>query len=84
MLQQAIDFRDECAALFEILDPLSGADWSRETQFKHWTNLPEKFKFEDVVSKNLVPRSSLHYLTKRAEEAGFLEQGKDDVWRKVA
>ena len=43
MLHQAIDFRDECAALFEILDPLSGADWSRETQFKHWT-------IDDVVA----------------------------------
>ena len=43
MLQQAIDFRDECAALFQILDPLSGADWSRETQFKHWT-------IDDVVA----------------------------------
>ena len=63
---------------------LSIRDALTDTQFKHWTNLPEKFKFEDVVSKKLVPRSSLHYLTKRAEEAGFLEQGEDEVWRKVA
>jgi uncharacterized protein (TIGR03084 family) len=37
MLQQAIDFRAECDALFEILQPLSDADWERKGQFKDWT-----------------------------------------------
>lgn len=37
MLEQAIDFRDECNVLFELLDPLTDADWNRRTQFKNWT-----------------------------------------------
>jgi len=37
MLQQAIDFREECDALYEILQPLSDADWERKGQFKDWT-----------------------------------------------
>lgn len=37
MIQQAIDFREECDALFTTLDPLSEKDWERETQFKQWT-----------------------------------------------
>ena len=37
MLQQAIDFRDECDALYALLAPLDDADFERETQFKRWT-----------------------------------------------
>jgi len=37
MLHQAIDFRDECDALYDILEPLSDEDWQREGQFKRWT-----------------------------------------------
>ena len=37
MLEQALDFRDECNALFEVMEPLAEKDWSRTTQFKHWT-----------------------------------------------
>lgn len=37
MLQQAYDFRDESDALFALLETLSDADWTGETQFKKWT-----------------------------------------------
>jgi uncharacterized protein (TIGR03084 family) len=37
MLTQALDFRDESDALFALLDTLGQADWTRATQFKHWT-----------------------------------------------
>ncbi len=37
MLQQAIDFRDECDALFSLLDTLDEQAWERKTQFKGWT-----------------------------------------------
>ena len=37
MLDQALDFRDESDALFTLLDTFDDFDWTRETQFKHWT-----------------------------------------------
>jgi uncharacterized protein (TIGR03084 family) len=37
MLQQAIDFRDECDALFTLLSALEETNWAKKTQFKEWT-----------------------------------------------
>jgi uncharacterized protein (TIGR03084 family) len=37
MLQQAIDFREECDALYDVLAPLSDADWEQKSQFKDWS-----------------------------------------------
>jgi uncharacterized protein (TIGR03084 family) len=37
MLDQALDFRAESDTVFELLDSLEEADWSRPTQFKDWT-----------------------------------------------
>ncbi len=37
MLQQAIDFRDESAALYQLVAPLAEADFAQPTQFKGWT-----------------------------------------------
>lgn len=37
MLQQAIDFREECDSLFSLLKSLDEQDWQRKTQFKEWT-----------------------------------------------
>lgn len=37
MLQQAIDLREEGAALHAFLAGLDGADWARPTPFKGWT-----------------------------------------------
>jgi uncharacterized protein (TIGR03084 family) len=37
MLQEAIDFRDECDAFYALLDSLDDQDWERKTQFKQWT-----------------------------------------------
>jgi hypothetical protein len=37
MLEQALAFRDESESLFALLDALDASDWTRETQFKHWT-----------------------------------------------
>ncbi len=36
-LAQAIDFRDECDTLQELLRTLSGSAWEKRTQFKEWT-----------------------------------------------
>ena len=43
MIQQALDFRDESETLYQLLAPLSDADFERPTQFKGWT-------LHDVVS----------------------------------
>ncbi len=43
MIQQAVDFRDESEALYQLLAPLADADFERRTQFKGWT-------IHDVVS----------------------------------
>lgn len=37
MMQEAIDFREECDALCKLLEPLNDADFDRVTQFKDWT-----------------------------------------------
>ena len=37
MMQQAVDFRDECDALYNVLEPLNAADFERKTLFKDWT-----------------------------------------------
>ena len=37
MLQQAIDLREEGAALRDFLAELEDADWARPTPFKDWT-----------------------------------------------
>lgn len=37
MLSQAIDFRDESDALYELLEPLGEEDFDRATLFKDWT-----------------------------------------------
>jgi uncharacterized protein (TIGR03084 family) len=43
MIQQAIDFRDESEALYELLEPLTDEDFERETLFKKW-------KINDVLT----------------------------------
>jgi uncharacterized protein (TIGR03084 family) len=43
MIQQAIDFRDESEALYELLEPLKDEDFERVTQFKEW-------KINDVLT----------------------------------
>jgi len=37
MLTQAIDYRDECDALYALLADVDAAQWSQPTQFKRWT-----------------------------------------------
>jgi uncharacterized protein (TIGR03084 family) len=37
VLDQALDFRDESDALFQLIENLDDSDWTRATQFKHWT-----------------------------------------------
>jgi len=37
MLTQAIDYRDECDALYALLADVEPAQWSQPTQFKRWT-----------------------------------------------
>jgi uncharacterized protein (TIGR03084 family) len=43
MIEQAIDFRDESEALYELLEPLKDEDFERVTQFKEW-------KINDVLT----------------------------------
>ncbi|MFH2129079.1 MAG: TIGR03084 family metal-binding protein [bacterium] len=37
MIQQAIDFRDESEALYQLIEPISAEDYQRKSQFKDWT-----------------------------------------------
>jgi len=37
MLQQAVNYEEECAALYALLEPIAATDWARTTQFKQWT-----------------------------------------------
>ena len=37
MLEQARDFREECDALFTLLNTVGEHEWERKTQFKDWT-----------------------------------------------
>ena len=37
MISQATDFRDESEALYQLLEPLTDADYQQPTQFKSWT-----------------------------------------------
>jgi uncharacterized protein (TIGR03084 family) len=37
MIQEAIDFREESDALYELLEPLADEDFQKKTQFKEWT-----------------------------------------------
>jgi uncharacterized protein (TIGR03084 family) len=37
MLQQAINYQEECESLYQLLDPLAEIDWDAVTQFKLWT-----------------------------------------------
>jgi uncharacterized protein (TIGR03084 family) len=37
MMQQALDFREECDVLAELLERLADGDWSRTTKFKDWS-----------------------------------------------
>jgi len=41
-LSQAVDFREECDALYAVLKEVPDAGWERPTQFKSWT-------FNDVI-----------------------------------
>ncbi len=37
MIQQAIDFREESDALYQLLEPIASEDFQKKTQFKEWT-----------------------------------------------
>jgi hypothetical protein len=68
---------------FELYRP-SGLELSAaftKGQLEYWQRLPEEFRFDDVVD-DIVPKSSLSRLAKRAKELGILEvvNGK---WRKL-
>jgi uncharacterized protein (TIGR03084 family) len=52
-MQQAYDFRDESDAIYELLSPLSDADFDQPTQFKDWT-------FNDILAH-------LHYFNWMAD-----------------
>ena len=57
MLQQALDFRDESEALYDLLAPLQEADFGRPTLFKEWTTndiLQHLHFFNDVAHLSLV------------------------------
>jgi len=68
MLQQALDFRDENDAFYQLVAPLSEVDFARVTQFKDWT-------VNDVLAH-------LHYFNYLADlslcdEARFLHEYGD-------
>ena len=37
MLDQALDFKNECDALYEVIRSLSNEDLKQKTGFKEWT-----------------------------------------------
>lgn len=37
MLEQAVDFREESEALYQIIEPISDDTYQQKTQFKNWT-----------------------------------------------
>lgn len=37
MIQQAIDFRDESEALYQLIQPIKTEDFQQKSQFKNWT-----------------------------------------------
>jgi len=43
------------------------------TQRKYWNKLPSSFQFNEVAG-HIVPRSTLHHLTKRTESLGLLKK----------
>ena len=68
---------------FELVTPdaLTVLAALTNTQTKHWQNLPEEFRFEEVANK-LVPRASLKRLIDRTTLMGSLRR-IDGVYKKV-
>ena len=65
MLQQAVDFREECAVLADLLAPLDDGDWARKTKFKQWS-------VDDVLAH-------LHFFNHAADLSLRDEQAFDDL-----
>ncbi len=76
MLQQAIDFREECDALFALLDPLDEQDWEKRTQFKGWTlnDVVAHLHFGDYAA-NLALQDDAAFIEFRRSLAGASKQG---------
>ena len=79
MREQATAFKEECDALYALLDPLKESDWSRPTLFKGWT-------INDVISHvhggNISADLSLNdreaYDRMKADRARLAEEQKLD------
>ena len=57
-LQQAYDFRDECNAVYSILENLKEQDYEMPTQFKGWTfnNVYWAFACMELCSRYFIER----------------------------
>ncbi|MBI3758011.1 MAG: TIGR03084 family protein [Deltaproteobacteria bacterium] len=76
MLQQASDFREECDALFALLDTLEEQDWEKKTQFKDWTpnDVVAHLHFGDYAA-NLSLQDDTAFMNFRRSFAGTGKQG---------
>ncbi|MDH3236110.1 MAG: TIGR03084 family metal-binding protein [Alphaproteobacteria bacterium] len=68
-MQQAVDFREECDVLAELLAPLNDDDWARPTKFKQWS-------VDDVLAH-------LHFFNYAADLSLRDEQAFDDLFAKL-
>ncbi len=69
MMQQAVDFREECDVLLALLDTLEPADFDRSTMFKQWT-------VNDVMVH-------LHFWNKAADQSLQDSDGFMDLFAKL-
>jgi uncharacterized protein (TIGR03084 family) len=77
VLTQAIDFREECNSLYELLEDIDDADWNRPTQFKRWTAndiLGHLHLFDGAAAATLQGPEAFSAFT-----AGILEAHKQGV-----
>jgi len=69
MLQQALDFREECDVLAELLDQPAAMDWQRTTKFKDWS-------VDDVLAH-------LHFFNYAADLSLRDEQAFDELFARL-
>ena len=79
-MQQATDFRDECDALYALIEPLDGAAWARPTQFKGWTlnDIIAHLYFADYAA-DLAVRDDAAFLAFRDERIAAAKAGATNL-----
>lgn len=86
-MQQATDFRDECAALDAILEPLAAADFDRTTLFKDWTinHVLQHLHFFNVMADysafepEKFDADYAEFSRRRARDGGSMTEATDEL-----